>query len=94
MSDTNQSPCQPAGPLQDYGLISGMPAFVRAFIRRAQALGIKVREGERRDHKGRPLLSLHGSVDVFERLPEMAGHRMPVRRGHWWLKPILASAAS
>ncbi len=67
-------------------LLITMPEPVRAFVALAQAAGITVRQDAFRNQATEELISLHGTVSQFAALPEMARCRIPLRRGHWWMK--------
>ena len=69
-----------------FTLLDSFPALVRAFVRRAQAVGIECREGDRKDRQGNALLSLHGTDAQFLQLPGMTRRAFPkCRTAHWWL---------
>lgn len=66
-------------------ILATLPTRVQAFIAEAHAVGIDIRDGERLDIHGNPLVSFHGSLAQFAQLPAMAKCRVPKRRGHWWM---------
>lgn len=71
--------------MADLTLLHTFPAPVRVFIGAAQHAGIEYSEDRVVYDDGTRSASLHGSVEAFKSLPEMAAQRIPLNEGYWRL---------